>query len=60
MSKVFTSFIWVVCHLNLIKLPMAMIEPDYYAQKFDTDNRMTSVETGLQIEIMGIILEKNS
>ena len=59
MSKIFTSFIWVVCHLNLIKLPMAMTEPDYY-EKFDTDNRMTSVETGLQIEIMGIILEKNS
>lgn len=58
MSKNFTSFIWVVCHLNLTKLPVATIEPDYQAEKLDTDNKMTFVETGLQIEIMGIILEK--
>lgn len=60
MSKNFTSFRWLVCHLNLTKLPMATTGPSFYAENFDTDNKMTFIEAGLQVEIMGITLEKNS
>lgn len=55
--KNFTSFRWLVCHLNLTKLLLATIRI-FYAENFDTDNKMNSTEAGLQIEIMGIALGK--
>lgn len=56
--KNFTSFGWLVCHLNLTKRLLATIRPDFYADNFDTDNKMNSIKAGLQIEIMGIALGK--
>lgn len=58
MSKSFTSFRWLVCHLNLTKPPMVTIGPDFYAENFDMDNKMTFIEVVLQIEVIGIALGK--
>lgn len=58
MSKNFTSFTWLVCHLNLTKLPVTTIGPGFYAENFATNNKMTFIETGVQIEIMGMALGK--
>ena len=54
MSKNFTSFRWLVCHLNLTKLPMTIVVLDFYAENFATNNKMAFTGTGFQIEIMGI------
>lgn len=58
MPKNFTSFRWLVCHLNLTKLPMTIMGPDFCAENFNTDNKMTFIEAGLQIEIKGVALGK--
>ena len=58
MSKNFTSFRWLVCRLNLTKLPVTTFGPDFYTEKFATNNKMAFIETGFQIEIMEIALRK--
>lgn len=58
MSKNFTSFRWLVCHLNLIKLPVTTTGPGFYTEKFATNNKMTFIEIGFQIKIMEIALRK--
>ena len=37
---------------------MAITGPGFYAENFNTDNKMTFIEAGLQIEIKGIALGK--
>lgn len=60
MSKNFTSFRWLVCHPNLSTLPVTTIGPGFYAEDLATNNKMTFIETGFQIEINGDGTRKNS